>query len=238
MATGIPLAGALMSGPKSAPVEKSSELQIIKQCTDTELRVQAFALSMQALEDMLEIETGVAQLVVDPARRLGLFEALSVLYMSLAGLRGFKVVVHGLANMTDAPFSTNPAYKDLMFFPTPGDAWGLFIQNSPNLLLYGGGFCKRLLALVSYVGDTCVAPANCQNVIFNIDSASTGTKILGLSTVGVTNMLNVNSVAVIPQSANCFGMQATILRYTSRLSPAAMSFMCNDIDIEFWYHGL
>ncbi|KAH7099947.1 hypothetical protein BKA62DRAFT_831431 [Auriculariales sp. MPI-PUGE-AT-0066] len=54
---------------------KSSAPQIIKQCTDTASRVQAFALSMQALEDMLEIENGIAQLVVDPARRLGLSEA-------------------------------------------------------------------------------------------------------------------------------------------------------------------
>ncbi|KAH7099919.1 glucan 1,3-beta-glucosidase [Auriculariales sp. MPI-PUGE-AT-0066] len=110
-----------------------------------------------------------------------------------------------------APFSTNSAYKDPTFFPTPGDAWGLFIQNSTNLLLYGGGFYNFF---VSYVGDTCVAPANCQNAIVNIDSASTGINILGLSTVGVTNMLNVNNVAVIPQSANRFGTQATVLRYT------------------------
>jgi glucan 1,3-beta-glucosidase len=41
-----------------------------------------------------------------------------------------------------APFSINSAYKDPTFFSNPGNAWALFIQNSTNLLLYGGGFYK------------------------------------------------------------------------------------------------
>ena len=32
-----------------------------------------------------------------------------------------------------APFSINSAYKDPTFFPSPGDSWALFIQNSTNL---------------------------------------------------------------------------------------------------------
>ncbi|KAH7102229.1 hypothetical protein BKA62DRAFT_121758 [Auriculariales sp. MPI-PUGE-AT-0066] len=61
---------------------------------------------MQALVEMLEIENGIAGLVLDPARCLGLSEAkptsdLPKLSTSLSVYEGFKVVVQGLANMTD-----------------------------------------------------------------------------------------------------------------------------------------
>jgi glucan 1,3-beta-glucosidase len=66
----------------------------------------------------------------------------------------------------------------------------------------------------NYIADTCVPPANCQASILNIDSASSNINILGLATVGVTNMLSVNGNAIISQANNRFGTQATVLRYT------------------------
>lgn len=59
-----------------------------------------------------------------------------------------------------------------------------------------------------------MTPASCQNAIANIDSASSNVVILGLSTVGVTNLLSVNGAAVIPQSPNRFGTQATAIKWS------------------------
>ncbi|KAH7097041.1 hypothetical protein BKA62DRAFT_675362 [Auriculariales sp. MPI-PUGE-AT-0066] len=64
------------------------------------------SIAIQVLEEMLEIKNGIAQLVLDPARRLGLSAAkpscdLPNLTASRAFAEGFKVVVQGLANMTD-----------------------------------------------------------------------------------------------------------------------------------------
>ncbi|KZV89437.1 glycoside hydrolase family 55 protein [Exidia glandulosa HHB12029] len=110
-----------------------------------------------------------------------------------------------------APFSINAAYQDPTSFSTPGNAWGLQVKNSSNILIYGAGLYSFFN---NYVADTCVGPANCQNAIANIDTASSNVVILGLSTVGVTNMLNVNNAAVIAQSANRFGTQATAIKWT------------------------
>ncbi|KAH7097892.1 hypothetical protein BKA62DRAFT_674677 [Auriculariales sp. MPI-PUGE-AT-0066] len=84
----------------------SSTLASVKLRTDTASQVHMFALAMQALVEMLEIKNDIAQLVLDPARCIGLSEAkpssdLPTLFTSLAIYEGFKVVVQGLANMTD-----------------------------------------------------------------------------------------------------------------------------------------
>ncbi|KAH7098669.1 hypothetical protein BKA62DRAFT_362394 [Auriculariales sp. MPI-PUGE-AT-0066] len=83
-----------------------SSLDSIKLRSDTASRVHAKVLAMQVFEEMLEIRDGCAQLVLDPARRLGLSSAkpstdLPDLSASRAAYEGFKVVVQGLANMTD-----------------------------------------------------------------------------------------------------------------------------------------
>ncbi|KAH7097259.1 hypothetical protein BKA62DRAFT_818193 [Auriculariales sp. MPI-PUGE-AT-0066] len=75
---------------------------------DTAAQLRVFAIAIQVIEEMLEIENGTAQLVLDPARLLGLSEAkpscdlcVPNLTASRAFAEGFKVVVQGLANMTD-----------------------------------------------------------------------------------------------------------------------------------------
>ncbi|KAH7102009.1 hypothetical protein BKA62DRAFT_151484 [Auriculariales sp. MPI-PUGE-AT-0066] len=80
--------------------------------------------SMSVLEKMLEIDptTGVAQLVLDPARRLGLTEArptydLHILSTKRAANEGFKFLVQGLANMTDgAPWPWKAIPQTLLQF--------------------------------------------------------------------------------------------------------------------------
>ncbi|KAH7102347.1 hypothetical protein BKA62DRAFT_769779 [Auriculariales sp. MPI-PUGE-AT-0066] len=101
-----------------------------------------------------------------------------------------------------ARFSINSAYKDLTFLPTPG---GRLASVHPKID-QPTALRRRLLQvfLVSFVGDTCVSLAKYQDAIVNIDSVSTGINTPGLSTVGVTNMLNADNTAMIPSSANRF----------------------------------
>jgi len=110
-----------------------------------------------------------------------------------------------------APFTVNSAYADPTTFSSPGDSYSIHITNSTGFLIYGAGLYSFFN---NYVADTCVPPANCQASILNLDSASSNINILGLSTVGVSNMLSVNGNAIISQANNRFGTQATVLRYT------------------------
>ncbi|KAH7099940.1 hypothetical protein BKA62DRAFT_802794 [Auriculariales sp. MPI-PUGE-AT-0066] len=87
-----------------------------------------------------------------------------------------------------AAFSINSACKDPTFFPTPGGVCSFATRPT----------CRSTTAAFT---------------TFPYPTASTGINILGLSTVGVTNMLNADNTAVIPPSANRFGTQATVLRY-------------------------
>ncbi|KAH7108558.1 hypothetical protein BKA62DRAFT_25799 [Auriculariales sp. MPI-PUGE-AT-0066] len=91
---------------------------------DTAALFHAFAIAIQVLEEMLEIKNGIAQLVLDPARLLGFSEAkpscdLPNLTASRALAEGFKVVVRGLANMTDgAPWPWKAIPQTMLQFTT------------------------------------------------------------------------------------------------------------------------
>ncbi|KAH7101911.1 hypothetical protein BKA62DRAFT_756995 [Auriculariales sp. MPI-PUGE-AT-0066] len=92
-----------------------SKLKALRPQLDASSQLESFVLSMQVLEEMLEDarsnrpqidDNGVSELIMDPARRLGLSDAaptsdLPMLTKSLAVYEGFKVVVKGLANMTE-----------------------------------------------------------------------------------------------------------------------------------------
>ncbi|KAH7106185.1 hypothetical protein BKA62DRAFT_668873 [Auriculariales sp. MPI-PUGE-AT-0066] len=84
----------------------SGPIENLKLRSDTTAKVRSFMLGVQALEEMLKIKHGVARLISDPARRLGLSNAkpqldLFTLSTSRVVSEGFKVVALGMANMTD-----------------------------------------------------------------------------------------------------------------------------------------
>ncbi|EIN07504.1 beta-1,3-glucanase [Punctularia strigosozonata HHB-11173 SS5] len=105
------------------------------------------------------------------------------------------------------PFSTNSAFHD----PTIPDqaAWGLTVQNSQNILVFGAG----LYSFFQNFGQACLNTFNCQSQILNVDSAST-ISIFSLSTVATTWQLSVNGAGVVPQSANRNGFQSTMTAWT------------------------
>ncbi|KAH7101915.1 hypothetical protein BKA62DRAFT_756997 [Auriculariales sp. MPI-PUGE-AT-0066] len=84
-----------------------STYDALRQQSDASSRLESFVRALQLLEEMLEIDdNGVSQLIMDPARRLGLSDAaptfdLPKLTKSLAVYEGCKIVAQGLANMTD-----------------------------------------------------------------------------------------------------------------------------------------
>ncbi|KAH7090913.1 hypothetical protein BKA62DRAFT_94091 [Auriculariales sp. MPI-PUGE-AT-0066] len=89
---------------------------------DTAAHLRLFAIVVQVLEEMLEIQNGIAQLVLDPARLLKLSEAkpscdLPELTASRAFYEGFKVVVQGLASMSDCtPWPWNAIPQTMLQF--------------------------------------------------------------------------------------------------------------------------
>ncbi|KAH7088675.1 hypothetical protein BKA62DRAFT_777162 [Auriculariales sp. MPI-PUGE-AT-0066] len=118
----------------------SSTLKSIRQRLDPDSSLVMYLQSMSVLEKMLEIDptTGVAQLVLDPARRLGLTEARPtydlwvpfglkfvsrahrlrhILSTKRAANEGFKFLVQGMANMTDgAPWPWKAIPQTLLQF--------------------------------------------------------------------------------------------------------------------------
>ncbi|KAH7097257.1 hypothetical protein BKA62DRAFT_774476 [Auriculariales sp. MPI-PUGE-AT-0066] len=92
---------------------------------DTAAQLRVFAIAIQVIEEMLEIENGTAQLVLDPARLLGLSEAKPSCDLCVytdfrdSFAEGFKVVVQGLANMTDgAPWPWKAIPQTMLQFTT------------------------------------------------------------------------------------------------------------------------
>ncbi|KAH7103600.1 glucan 1,3-beta-glucosidase [Auriculariales sp. MPI-PUGE-AT-0066] len=109
-----------------------------------------------------------------------------------------------------APFTRSSAWNDPTTFPESGHSWSVRMQNSKNILIYGAG----TYSFFKNYNQDCVQTANCQTQVIDIDSNSTAISIFGLSTVGVENMLSINSKSIIPQSPNRSGLQSTVMRWT------------------------
>jgi glucan 1,3-beta-glucosidase len=106
-----------------------------------------------------------------------------------------------------APFSVNSAFSDPTTYQ--GSAWGLWVQNSQNILVLGAG----LYSFFQNYGQACLDTVSCQQQIANIDSSST-ISIYGLSTVGTVNQLSINGQGIIPANQNLNGFQQTVTQWT------------------------
>ncbi|KAJ7178281.1 exo-beta-1,3-glucanase [Mycena filopes] len=107
------------------------------------------------------------------------------------------------------PFSINSAFADPTSFAGLTSAWGLVVNSSNNILVFGAG----LYSFFSTYTQDCLNAQNCQNQILNIDSSST-ISIYGLQTVGTTFSLSVNSAGVVNQASNQNGFAATLTSWT------------------------
>ncbi|PHH84588.1 hypothetical protein CDD83_1690 [Cordyceps sp. RAO-2017] len=98
------------------------------------------------------------------------------------------------------PFTPNPAYADPDFSKcgSKGCArtWGLRINDSKDVLLYGGG----LYSFFDNYGQVCVGQNNCQDDIISIENSSV--KMFGVSTKASVNMVTVNGQSAAKDSDN------------------------------------
>ncbi|KAH7097226.1 hypothetical protein BKA62DRAFT_716885 [Auriculariales sp. MPI-PUGE-AT-0066] len=131
----------------------SSPLKSFKLRQDTASRVNAFIMSVQVLEEMLKIDSnGVAQLLLDPARLLGLSESkpssdLRALSMHNAICEGFKVVLHGLAKLADhAPWPWNAIPKSIFQLASTVER---ALGQRQNAQCLADKICERIALLLS-----------------------------------------------------------------------------------------
>ncbi|KAH9934692.1 glycoside hydrolase family 55 protein [Fomitopsis serialis] len=108
------------------------------------------------------------------------------------------------------PFSINGTYKDPSSPLDLTAAWGLSIQSSTDITVFGAG----LYSFFQDYNQICLDTTTCQTQIVNVDSSSTGISVYSLSTVGVVNSLSVVSAPVIAAIGNVDGIQNTITAWT------------------------
>ncbi|KAG8878499.1 hypothetical protein FRB98_006108 [Tulasnella sp. 332] len=110
------------------------------------------------------------------------------------------------------PFSISTTYSDPTL--TNGNSgWGLAIGGTASsVFIYGAGHYSFFQ---NWNGTYCLTPDNCQNAMVKVASTATDTYIFGLSTVGSTIMLVVDSTSVILESDNADGFASTFALWKS-----------------------
>ncbi|KAG1814274.1 glycoside hydrolase family 55 protein [Suillus subaureus] len=108
-----------------------------------------------------------------------------------------------------APYSTVSFYNDPTFSSSINMAWGMYIQSSSNIIIFGAGF----YSFFQNYSQTCLTTNTCQAQIFNIDSAS-NVIAYSVSTVATTYQLSVSQNGVIRSSGNADGFQETFTAWS------------------------
>ncbi|KAG0696777.1 glycoside hydrolase family 55 protein [Suillus ampliporus] len=103
-----------------------------------------------------------------------------------------------------APYSTSSSYNDPAFSSSIDMAWGMHIQSSSNIIIFGAGF----YSFFQNYSQDCLNTNTCQAQIFSVDSASSVTAY-SVSTIGTTYQLSVSQNGVIHSSDNADGFQET-----------------------------
>ncbi|KAE8311298.1 pectate lyase superfamily protein-domain-containing protein [Aspergillus transmontanensis] len=107
------------------------------------------------------------------------------------------------------PFTPQTEWNDPDFSYCKTDgcrkAWGLRVQNTSDLYVYGAG----LYSFFENYGQTCLATESCQENMVEVDCSDV--HIYGLSTKASTNMITSNSGAgLVPQDENESNFCSTI----------------------------
>ncbi|KAG9121235.1 hypothetical protein FRC07_002899, partial [Ceratobasidium sp. 392] len=95
------------------------------------------------------------------------------------------------------PFNISKAYHDPELTRGPA-AWALTVAESSDVYVYGAG----LYSFFQTYNQTCLDNATCQASLINIDKKSEDVYIYSLATIGVANMLDVDSQTIINQIDN------------------------------------
>ncbi|KZP32536.1 glycoside hydrolase family 55 protein [Athelia psychrophila] len=110
-----------------------------------------------------------------------------------------------------APFTTDPDYSDPTFSKTQTSAWGLYVENSQDIFIFGAGHYSFF---TSY-DQACLNTTDCQSEIVSIDSGSS-VNLFSVASVATTNSLSIGGSPVIKASDNVDGFQSTFTSWSSK----------------------
>ncbi|KAJ7771686.1 exo-beta-1,3-glucanase [Mycena metata] len=107
------------------------------------------------------------------------------------------------------PFISVAKYSDPVFPPGMNMAWGLSVQSSSDILIFGAG----LYSFFSNYSQTCLDTRNCQNQILDIHNSSVS--IYSLATVASTFQISVDGKGIVDQADNNNGFASTMTVWRS-----------------------
>ncbi|KAJ3377412.1 hypothetical protein HDU84_008666 [Entophlyctis sp. JEL0112] len=126
------------------------------------------------------------------------------------------------------PFQPNSAYGDPEFSTCASNdasciaSWGLRVVTSNDVLVYGAG----LYSFFQNYSQTCLTTYNCQTNMVSIDSSTI--TLMSLSTIGASNMILLDGVAVMPSIPNLSTYASTLELFS--VIGAMQDFDFNDSD--------
>ncbi|QUC19167.1 uncharacterized protein UV8b_03408 [Ustilaginoidea virens] len=111
------------------------------------------------------------------------------------------------------PFTVNSRYSDPDFSHCSGAkcarTWGLRVQNSSNVFVYGGG----LYSFYDNYGQDCVSANNCQDNMVSIENSKV--EMFGISTKSSITMVTLNGQATAKDADNRNNFCAAIAAFES-----------------------
>ena len=125
-----------------------------------------------------------------------------------------------------APYTTDSLVHDPDFSRCGGSitcsmSWGLMLQNSQNIFVYGGG----LYNFFQNYDQGCLTTESCQEAMVDINSGSTGVFLYGLNTKASTHMISINEVGFAEQVDNRNTFCSTIAGFLSQSALGASGFL-------------
>lgn len=99
-----------------------------------------------------------------------------------------------------APNSTwnDPPYTNCNATSCAEKTWGLRVVDSSDVLVYGAG----LYSFFDNYGQTCLATSSCQPNMVSFEGCSGDNYVYALTTIGTTNMVEVDGSPLVPEAAN------------------------------------
>ncbi|KAG7453017.1 exo-beta-1,3-glucanase [Guyanagaster necrorhizus] len=108
------------------------------------------------------------------------------------------------------PFGIHVNYNDPIFRSDITSAWGLRIESSNNIFIFGAG----LYSFFNNYSQSCLTTVSCQPQIADISSDSE-VYISSLSTVGATYQVSVDQTPVVHHGGNANGFAQTVTYWSS-----------------------
>ena len=125
-----------------------------------------------------------------------------------------------------APFVTNAAFHDPDFSKCGGSklctmAWGLMIQNSENVYVYGAG----LYNFFQNYDQGCLNGEDCQQAMVDLNTSSTGVYLYNLNTKGTIYQVSIDENGLANQNDNRNTFCSTIAGFLTNAQSPVKGFL-------------